>query len=393
MSGDAGRGVVIVGAGTAGVTAATTLRTQGYSGPVTLLGAEAGLPYRRTALSKDLLGADLSTERIALQKPDSWRARSIDVRGGVRVVAVDPEARVVRLDDGSDLGYRALVLATGGRPVRPPWLDAEVATLRTREDALAIREELHRSQRLVVIGGGLIGLELAASAASHGLLASVVEGTGRVASRVMPRVVSDYLAALHVENGVWMRIGSPAESANARRVQLTCGKQLVGTVVAAMGAAPDTALAESAGVRTGPAGIEVDATLATDVDGIFAAGDAAALPDPRTGVAARGEHWFGATDQGRAVAQSVQAYLEGRPAQAFVDVPRAWTVQYGVNMQMVGWPAEAGEVQVDGSLDDRDATVTTRVGGVLVGAVTVGRRAGVAAELRSQIAATLGSTV
>ncbi|KJR08319.1 FAD-dependent oxidoreductase, partial [Gordonia sihwensis] len=168
-------GVVVVGAGTAGVTAAATLRAEGYDGPVTLIGAEPGTPYRRTALSKDLLGADLSESRIALQKPDFWASRGIDIRTRVSVTAIDTAARTVALDDGTRLDYRALVLATGGRPIRPSWLAADVPALRTRDDAIAIRDGLNDSQRLVVIGGGLIGLELAASAAAHGMSATVVE--------------------------------------------------------------------------------------------------------------------------------------------------------------------------------------------------------------------------
>lgn len=393
MSAQTGPGVVIVGAGTAGVTAAATLRAEGYDGPVTLIGAEPGLPYRRTALSKDLLAADLSAGRISLQKPDFWEAEQIDVRGGVRVTGIDTAGRTVTLDDGSSTTYRALILATGGRPIRPGWLDPSVPTLRTREDALAIRDDLARSQRLVVIGGGLIGLELAASAVAHGMTATVVEASDRVVSRVVPRVVSDFLAQLHLDNGVWLRTASAADSATAGRVQLADGTQLVGTVVAAIGARPDDTLARLAGAEVGEHGVVVNAALATGVPGVYAAGDVAALPDLRTGRPCRGEHWFGATDQGRAVAKSVLADLAGTPAPSFAEVPRAWTVQYGVNVQMVGWPTASDDVRVDGSLADGDALVTTYGDdGALIGAVAVGRAAA-ARDCRSQIAAALGSRV
>ena len=392
MSAQTGNGVVIVGAGTAGVTAAATLRAEGYDGPVTLLGAEPGLPYRRTALSKDLVSADLSEGRISLKKPDFWAAEQIDVRGGVRVADIDSAAQTVRLDDGSSIGYRALILATGGQPIRPSWLDPSVPTLRTRDDALAIRDDLDQSQRLVVIGGGLIGLELAASAAAHGMSATVVEACGNVAGRVMPPVVADYLAELHVANGVWLRTASAADSATSRRVQLADGVQLVGTVVAAVGARPDTALAESVGAEVCEHGVVVDATLATGVAGVYAAGDVAALPDLRTGEPCRGEHWFGATDQGAAVARSVLADFAGTPAPSFAEVPRAWTIQYGVNLQMVGWPTASDDVRVEGSLADGDALVTTHVDGVVIGAVAVGRAAA-ARACRSEIAAGLGSRV
>ncbi|ALG86285.1 NAD(P)/FAD-dependent oxidoreductase [Gordonia phthalatica] len=393
MSTQTGPGVVIVGAGTAGVTAAATLRAEGYDGPVTLIGAEPGLPYRRTALSKDLLAADLTEGRISLQKPDFWETKQIDVRGGVRVADIDADAQTVTLDDGSTITYRALILATGGQPIRPGWLDPSVPTLRTREDAFAIRDDLNQSQRLVVIGGGLIGLELAASAAAHGMNATVVEASDRVVGRVVPQAVSDYLAQLHLDNGVWLRTSSAADSANARRVQLADGAQLVGTVVAAIGARPDTALAEAAGAEVCAHGVVVNASLATGVPGVYAAGDVAALPDLRTGEPCRGEHWFGATDQGKAVAKSVLADFAGTPAPSFTEVPRAWTIQYGVNVQMVGWPTASDDVRVEGSLADGDALVTTHGDdGSVIGAVAVGRAAA-ARECRSQIATALGSRV
>ncbi|WP_026918205.1 NAD(P)/FAD-dependent oxidoreductase [Gordonia shandongensis] len=385
-------GVVIIGAGTAGVTAATTLRNSGYEGALTLLSAESGLPYRRTALSKDLMAADLSVERISLQKPDFWDAKQIDVRASVRAMAVDPDARTVTLDDGTTLDYRALLLATGGSPLRPAWLDAAVPTLRTRDDALGIRDAIAASGGLVVIGGGLIGLELAASAAAHGHRATVLEAADRVAGRVVPAVVSDFLAGIHRERGVDIHTGACAESATGGEVACVDGSRHAGTVVAALGMAPDLALASSAGAETVAEGIVVDGSLATSVAGIYAAGDAAALPDLRTGQPVKGEHWFGATDQGKAAAQSILAGLDGREAPRFTEVPRAWTMQYGVNVQMVGWPSADGDVRVDGEVTAGDATVTTHVGGDLVGAVTIGRAAA-ARELRTQIAAGLGSSV
>ena len=392
MSEAAESGVVIVGAGTAGVTAAATLRAEGYDGPVTLIGAESELPYRRTALSKDLLAADLSVERISLQKPDFWETKNIDVRSSTRVVGIDSAARTVELSDGTSLPYGALILATGGRAIRPDRIGDDVLSLRTRGEALGIREAITESGELVVIGGGLIGLELAASAAAHGHRATVLEAADRIVGRVVPPVVSDYLAQLHTDRGVTIRTGERATSATAAGVELADGTRVTGTVVAAIGAVPDLSLAYVARVETDAAGIVVDGALATSVPGIYAAGDVAALPDLRTGKPSRGEHWFGATDQGKAAAMSVLADFAGEAAPRFAEVPRAWTMQYGVNVQMVGWPALEGETRVDGSVADGDATVTTHVDGVLVGAVTIGRAAA-ARSLRTDIAAALGSSV
>lgn len=387
MSGD---GVVIVGAGTAGITAATTLRSKGFSGPVTLIGAEAEQPYRRTALTKDLLAADLSAERLTLQKPRVWDERDIEFVRGVAATSIDTTSRTVVCDDGREVGYRALILATGATAARPDWLDPDVRSVRTLDDALAVRRTIERSGRLAVIGGGLIGLELAASAASHDIPVDVIEADGQLLGRVVPDVVSDWFFRLHEERGASVRLGARVDRASTREIALDGGAVIEGPVVAAVGMTPNTELARAAGVETVDAGIVVDGRFATATTGVFAAGDAAALPDALTGAPSLGGHWFGATDHGRAVADSVLAYLDGGQSELFADVPRAWTIQYGANVQMVGWPVLGGSavdytVGVDGSLDDADATVRVSVDGRLIGAVTVGRAAS-ARECRSEIA-------
>ena len=379
-------GVVIVGSGVAGATAAQTLRAEGCTGPVTVVGAEAGHPYRRTALSKDLLAADLSVERIRLQKPEFWADRDITFVSGVAVTDVDPDARTVTLSDGRALGYRALILATGGRPIRPAWLHDDVPSLRTVADAERIRATITDRGGLVVIGGGLIGLELAASTAAAGLPVTVLEAGEKVLSRVVPPAVADYLADLHRDRGVQVRCGARVVTADPSGADLDDGTRVTGAVVAALGMVPNVAAAQSAGALVERSGIVVDSCLRTSVDGIYAAGDVA------TGGAADGEHWFGAMDQGAAVARSVVADLDGRPAPVYAEVPRAWTMQYGVNIQMVGAPTADGEVAIDGDLADGSATITVTGPDGLLGAVTVGRAAA-ARELRARIAAGLGSTV
>lgn len=393
----AAAGVVIIGAGVAGATAAQTLRADGYTGPVTVIGAEPGLPFRRTALSKDLLTADLSPSRIALQKLTYWSDKDIEIRSAATVVELDPAARAVALSDDTELSYDALILATGGEPIRPDWLDDDVPTLRTVADAERIRAAITASGSLTVIGGGLIGLELAASAAAAGHRVTVLEAGDRLMSRVVPREVSVFLADLHRQHGVDVRLGRRVVRASATGVELHDGEQVGGTVVAALGMAPAVALAEAAGVAAGRGGIVVDPSLRTSLAGVYAAGDVAAVPDPRTGEPARGEHWFGAVDQGAAAARTVLADLAGTSAPVFAEVPRAWTVQYGVNLQLVGWPAAGGEVTVDGVLTAQaqggpSATVLVSGPDGLRGAVTVGRAAA-ARELRAQLAANVGTAV
>ena len=385
-------GMVIVGTGTAGTTAAVELRTSGYEGPVTLVGAEPHVPYRRTALTKDLLAADLDPDRIALQKPDSWAERRIDLVTGVRVTGVDPGARTVSTDDGREFAYDALLLATGGYAVRPDWMSSPVPTIRGLSDAVAVRDRIGAARRVTVVGGGLIGLEVAASAAAHGYDVDVVEAGDRLLARSVPPVVSDWFRELHERKGVRFHFGARVTDATADRVLLADGTHLAGPVVAAVGMRPDCCLAAQAGARTGPAGVLVDATLATELPGVFAAGDAAAVPHPLTGEPSPGGHWFGATDQGRAAAASMIAAVTGATPEPFREVPRAWTVQYGVNVQTVGWPEFGDRVEVDGSLAAGDATVEMTVDGRLVGAVTVGRAAA-ARGCRARIEAGLGSTV
>lgn len=387
-----GAGIVVVGSGIAGATAAQTLRAEGFTGPVTLVGAEARLPYRRTALSKDLLAADLSPGRITLKPAEFWAERDIEVIGGAAVRDIDAAGASILLDDGTVLGYRALILATGARPIRPSWLDDDVFALRTVADAERIRSAITDSGSLVVIGGGLIGLELAASAAGAGLAVTVLESADRVMNRVVPAEVSEYLAQLHRSHGVDLRLGARVVGASSNRVECLDGTVVEGTVVAAVGAAPNVTLAEAAGASIGSGGgIVVDGALRTTVERIYAAGDAAAVPDPVSGDPMRGEHWFGALDQGAAVAHSVLADLVGEPAPVFAEVPRAWTVQYGVNMQMVGRPDLDGEVAVDGD-PVNEATVTVTRDGRLLGAVTLGRAAA-ARALRARIADNAGAPV
>ncbi|GAA4641009.1 NAD(P)/FAD-dependent oxidoreductase [Gordonia humi] len=383
-------GVVVVGAGTAGVTAATTLRDRGFDGPLTLIGDEPEHPYRRTALTKELLAADLSVDRISLHRPDVWDAKGIDLRRGRRVVAVEPARRIVVCDDDQEIGYRALILATGARAARPVWLDG-VPTLRILSDALAVREVIESAGRLTVLGGGLIGLELAASAASRGMPVDIVEAGDRLASRVVPAAVSDWLRALHERAGVTVRVGARATSVTPEAIGFADGTLVDGPVVAAVGMTPNIDLAVSSGIETSAEGIDVDAVFATSEPGVFAVGDCAATPDSLTGLPTAGGHWFGATDQGRAVASSVLAHLTGDAPEPFRDVPRAWTIQHGVNVQTVGWPSAGGDVRVEGCLDSADAAVRVSVDGELIGAVTVGRAAQ-ARALRTEIAAGLRST-
>ncbi|GAA1482620.1 FAD-dependent oxidoreductase [Gordonia sinesedis] len=364
--------VVIAGTGIAGITAAETLRGNGFTGPITVFGGEPDLPYRRTALSKDLVGADVSIDKIALRKPEFWADKGIEVRAGVGITDVDAAKRTVTGSDGSTTQYRALILATGGAPILPGWMD-QVPSLRTRGDAEAIKALIGSTQEFSVIGGGLIGLELAASGAAAGYQVSVYERDDQLMGRVVPDVVSDFLLELHRAHGVTVHLGAQVAEAAANQLVLADGTRRETTVIAAMGMCPETGLAAAAGADTTPVGVLVDDCLRTTVPGVYAAGDVAALPHPITGDAGRAEHWMAATEQGRTVAATVIADLADEPADPHRDVPLAWTIQYGTNIQIVGWPTLGDRMEIDGSVADADATIRIFDEHGLIGGIAIGR--------------------
>ncbi|WP_238421615.1 FAD-dependent oxidoreductase [Gordonia sp. 'Campus'] len=380
--------VVIVGTGVAGITAAESLRTNGFDGAIIVFGEEPHLPYRRTALSKGIVDGDLSDAGITLRPPAYWTDRGIDIVTSTRVVDVDPRARRVRLADESDVAYDALVLATGGRARRLPGATSALTSLRSRADVDRIRAALDEGP-VVIVGGGLIGTEIAAAIASagDGTRVSIVEAAPSLLSRVVPAVIADDLISLHREHGVHIHTSAQIASADAGGVTLADGTRLAGTVISAIGMEPEVALAESAGLALDRAGILVDDALRTSMSGIYAAGDVAARPHPLTGAPMRAEQWLTATEHGRLVAMTISTDLgsasSGTPAPR---VPLAWTMQYGTNVQIVGWPAAGARVVLDA--DGSCTTARCFDEDRLVGAVCMGR-GGPARQIRDEIEATL----
>ncbi|MFW0792088.1 NAD(P)/FAD-dependent oxidoreductase [Gordonia sp. CPCC 205333] len=368
--------VVIVGTGIAGITTAEALRANGFDGAVTVIGDEPDLPYRRTALSKDIVSADLSPAKITLRKPEFWTERQIDIRTDSTVISIDTSGRTVTLADGSEITYTALVLATGAVSRRFDWLAPDVASLRTRADAIAVKSNLSQAKPLVIVGGGLIGLELAASAATSGTHVSVLEATDRPMGRVLPPVVSDLIATQHRSHGVDIHTNAVVTAAGINHVAAHGFDTPPDSfVVAALGSQPTTDLATSAGIPLGTSGIKVDANLRTNTAGVYAAGDVAEYPHPLTGLHHRSEHWLTAGDQGKVVAATVLADLGMGTQVSITPVPLAWTIQYGINIQIAGWPGDGDRITVDGSPEDFDATIRVFDGERLVGAVSVGRPA------------------
>ncbi|REF01033.1 NAD(P)/FAD-dependent oxidoreductase [Thermomonospora umbrina] len=366
------RSVVVVGTGVAGATAALTLRTEGYDGRITLIGDEPHQPYRRPPLSKDVLTGGSAPERIRLRPPAAWRDQDIELLTGTSVTGFD--ASHVTLADGSRLGYDRLLLATGGRPRVLPHAAgiAGVHTLRTLDDAQALRADLEAAESLLVIGAGLVGLEVAASAHALGREVTVLEAADRPLERVLPTVLADAVTRLHGSRGIAIHTGVRLNALTRKGDTLVAeaadgGRWSAQVVLVAIGNEPQTRLAEEAGLQVSD-GIVVDASGATSAPDVFAAGDVARYPDPLHGGSHRGEHWNHAQRHGAAVARA----MLGHDA-PYTEVPWCWTDQHQITLQMIGRPPESADLLVDGDPDGFDFTAVAHRDGTPVAAFAAGR--------------------
>ena len=321
--------LIIVGAGHAGGRAALTLREEGYAGRLILIGDEPHLPYERPPLSKGLLQGSIDLAGCSLCDSARLAELGIEHIAGNPVSQLDPAQHRLQLADGQWLGYAGLLLATGGRARRLGQEQANVLYLRTHDEALALKSALRPGTRLVVVGGGFIGLEVAATARSLGCAVTLLEAGPRLAGRVLPAVISDALLALHREQGVDVRLNAALECIDEGAVQLIDGERLpCDLVVVGIGMQPNLELAQAAGLDTGQ-GIRVDAQLRTSVADIFAAGDVCEFR--LGGVYQRQETWRNAEAQGRHAALN----LLGREL-PFEALPGFWSDQYDWGVQTVG---------------------------------------------------------
>ncbi len=382
------RPMVIVGAGHVGGRAAQALRELCWTGPVLMIGAEPHLPYERPPLSKALLTGEREAAHCALRDPGAYEAdRITHIRG--QVVGIDAGRREVTLADGRKLSYEALLLATGGevRRLSIPGADlAGVMTLRTLDDAAALAPRLTPDAHLVIIGGGFIGLEVAASARARGCRVTVVEGAPRLLGRAVPASVAERVLALHRDRGVDVRLGVAPEAITAvgnaqlpveLRVHLADGAALVAhTVLVGIGIEPATTLARKAGLDVGR-GVRVDACLATSAPGIFAAGDVAEFPSAVSGESIRQETWHNAETQARTAARSM---LGGR--EPYADLPWFWSDQYDHQLQVAGEPALGATTTTRTLGTDAEIHFYFDADGALVGASGFGPTAGVVKELK-----------
>lgn len=328
---------VVIGAGQAGASLVAKLRSDGFDGAITLIGAEPVPPYQRPPLSKAYLLGEMEESRLYLRPEDWYRANDITLRTGTRVTGIDTAARRLTLEGGEAMEYDALALCTGSHPRTLPAaiggnLDG-VLCMRDLRDADALAPELQPGRRALVIGGGYIGLEAAAVAASKGLDVTLVEMAPRILQRVAAEATSDFFRSLHAAHGVDIREGVGLETLTGTdRVtgaRLSDGTELeIDFAVVGVGIAPATILAEGAGI-TIDNGIAVDDRGRTSAPGVFAAGDCASFPF--AGQRIRLESVGNAIDMGELVARNMMGADE-----AYRAKPWFWSDQYDCKLQIGG---------------------------------------------------------
>ncbi|GGG65216.1 putative ferredoxin reductase [Kocuria dechangensis] len=366
--------VVVVGSGHAGVAVAAGLRTRGWAGRVVLVDAQHDVPYERPPLSKDLLASGAGDRAAPLRKEDWYEAKGIERVTGQAVDSIDRDARAVILSDGSRLPYHRLVLATGSRarelPVPGADLDGVLA-LRTHQDGLAIKQSLVPGARVVVIGAGFIGMEVAAAAVKNGCAVTVLEFQDRVMKRVTSPPVSAFFERLHRSQGLRLEFGAAVTElqgdGRVERVLTSDGRTFeADVVVAGIGVLPNQELAEAAGLACQD-GILVNEQCRTTDPCIYAAGDVTRFTSPFSGASQRLESIQNATAQAEAVVDDVLDH-EVKPS----EVPWFWTVQHGVRLQTAGVMHPDDEVVVRGDPERGKFSVVYLREGRLAAVDTIG---------------------
>jgi 3-phenylpropionate/trans-cinnamate dioxygenase ferredoxin reductase component len=368
--------VVVIGAGQAAAQAIETLRRRNFTGPITLIGDEPMLPYQRPPLSKKLLSGEMEPERLLIRHQPFYEEHGIHCRLGRRAVAIDRQARSVRCDDASVVSYDALLLATGSRPRRITVPGGElrgVCYLRTEHDALGLRAELAPGRRLVVVGGGYIGLEVAATSRERGVDVTVLEMADRVMNRVTCSQLSTFLTHEHERHGVRIRcqarvnaiLGDP-QLGSVRAVRTEGGAEYpADMVLIGVGVEPADELARGAGLECSN-GVVVDATCRTSDPYIFAAGDCTNHPSLRYGGRVRLESVDNAFEQGTTAALSIL-----REQAQHSKTPWFWSDQYDLKVVIVGLCAGHDTVVVRGDPQSRAFSICYLRDGELIAVDTV----------------------
>jgi NADPH-dependent 2,4-dienoyl-CoA reductase/sulfur reductase-like enzyme/nitrite reductase/ring-hydroxylating ferredoxin subunit len=344
--------IVIVGGGAAGFAAAEMLRRQEYRGSIVMLSSEAASPVDRPNLSKDYLAGSAPEDWLPL-RPDSFYVEAaIDLRLKTEVTSIDVKAKNVLLAEGAAIPYDRLLLATGAEPVHlsiPGADQPHVHVLRSLDDCRAIIASAEGARRAVVIGASFIGLEVAASLRARDIEVHVVGLEQRPMERVLGPAMGDFVRRLHEEHGVIFHLGDTVTAIDGKRASLKSGGALeADVVVIGVGVRPRLALAQQAGLAV-DRGVVVNAYLETSVPGIYAAGDIARWPDPRSGQSIRVEHWVVAQRQGQTAARNMLGQRE-----VFDAVPFFWSQHYDVPINYVGHAESWAEIAVDGDIAAKD---------------------------------------
>lgn len=377
MSADVSETTVIVGAGQAGSELASELRAAGYAGRIVLVGEEASIPYRRPPLSKAFLSGEVGEESLHIRSREAYAKYGIELRCGMRVQAIDRASRSVVLASGERLGYSKLALATGGRPRRLDLAGAEspnVHYVRTVEDIRRLREQFLAGKRLVIIGGGYIGLEVAAVGIKKGLQVTLVEALPRLLARVTGPELSRYYEQVHRRHGVDVRLGAGVRalegSGQVETVVLQDDNRIAADlVVVGIGMIPNTELAEQIGLAVDN-GVVVDLFAQTEDPDIVAAGDCTNHYNGFCGRRLRLESVPNATEQARVAAASIC----GKRA-PHASLPWFWSDQYNLKLQMAGLSQDHDAAVLRGSMAADNFVVFYLRDGVVIAVDSVNRPA------------------
>jgi 3-phenylpropionate/trans-cinnamate dioxygenase ferredoxin reductase subunit len=381
--------IVIAGAGHAGGRCALLLRQKGFDGPISLIGEEPDLPYERPPLSKGLLTGNTEFESCLLAAREYYLDQKIDIFLNDPVVSIDREAGRVRLRSGSDYSYNKLVIATGGhcRKLHCPGSQLEnICELRSVRHSRLIAERLIPGANVVIVGGGFIGLEVAASAVRNNCVVTVVETADRLLGRVFPEPVSSELVEMHAKNSVAVILNDNVErfsgGLNVETVYLASGKQVpADIVIVGIGIVPRTELVEDTGLQVDN-GVRANQFCQTSDPEIYAIGDCARSYNQRYQQWMRLESWKNAEQQ----ADIVASHICGVP-DPWSSVPWFWSDQYQYNIQMAGFFRDAGGREVDevvrrGEISQGKVMYFGLQAGMISGAVAIGEGASAARDLR-----------
>lgn len=366
---------VIVGAGQAGGDLASALRQQGYAGSIVMIGEEQAVPYRRPPLSKAFLSGEIGEDGLFIKPREAYEKHGIELHTGTRVTSIDRVGHTVTLDDGALISYSKLVLATGGRARRLTLPGAEkpnVHYVRTIDDVVRLRTQFVAGQRLVIVGGGYVGLEIAAVGIKSGLKVTLVEAMPRLLARVTGPELSSYYEGVHRGRGVDIRLGVGVSAVEgderAETIVLQNGDRIpADVVVVGIGLIPNTELAEQCGLAVDN-GILVDLYAQTSDPDIYAAGDCTNHDNGFLGRRLRLESVPNASEQARVVAASIC----GKPI-PHSGVPWFWSDQYDLKLQMVGLSQGYDHVVVRGSMENNSFAAFYLQDGIVISVDSVNR--------------------